>query len=265
MAKVTIKIIKISFTGVLCGVVFGCTTVAETGRSQLLLVSPSQEIQMGLSEFEKQKASTPISKDAAKNSMIQAVGKRISAVAELPNAQWEFVLFDSPDVPNAYCLPGGKVGIYSGILPITLNEVGMATVIAHEVAHAVARHGAERVSQGLVLQLGGQILQTAMQTQSAATQGLIMSAYGVSSKVGVALPHSRKQELEADQMGLIYMARAGYDPREAVKFWQRFRDFNYKNGQSQPEFLSTHPLDENRISQIQSLMPQAMAEYEKYK
>ncbi len=265
MSQVIKKIIKASFSGVVCVVVFGCTTVAETGRSQLLLISPSQEIQMGLSEFEKQKNATPISKDLSNVNMIQAVGKRISAVAELPNAQWEFVLFDSPEMPNAYCLPGGKVGIYSGILSITLDEAGMATVIAHEVAHAVARHGAERVSQGLVLQMGGQMLQTAMQTQSVATQGLIMSAYGVSSKVGVALPHSRKQELEADRIGLLYMARAGYDPREAVKFWQRFRDFNQENGQSSPEFLSTHPLDDNRISQIQSLLPQAIAEYEKLK
>src|SRR3989442_8666207 len=134
-----------------------CTTVTETGRKQLLLISPSQEMQLGLTSFEKMKQDTPISKDAAANALLQNVGRRIAAVAPLPNAQWEFVVFDSKEA-NAFCLPGGKVGVYSGILPITKDEAGLATVLGHEVAHAVAHHGGERISETLLLQAGGQVL-----------------------------------------------------------------------------------------------------------
>ena len=238
-----------------------CATVPETGRSQLLLVSPSEEMQLGLTEFEKLKKDTPISHDAAANATVQRVGQRIAAVAPLPNAQWEFVVFDKPDVPNAFCLPGGKVGIFSGILPITRDEAGLATVIGHEVAHAVARHGAERMSEGLLIQLGGTALAVAMQTQSDVTRGLAQQAYGIGATVGVALPHSREQELEADHLGLIYMARAGYDPREALDFWKRFAAYNNKRGGKPIEFLSTHPLDDRRIAEIEKLLPQAETEY----
>jgi metalloendopeptidase OMA1, mitochondrial len=238
-----------------------CGHVPETGRSQLLLVSPGEETQLGLTEFEKLKKSTPISRDAATSAMIERVGRHIAAVAPLPNAHWEFVLFDKPDVPNAFCLPGGKVGIFSGILPIMKDEAGMATVIGHEVAHAVARHGAERMSEGLLIQLGGVVLATALQTKSEATQVLTHQAYGIGSTVGVALPHSRGQELEADHLGLLYMARAGYNPREAVDFWKRFAAYNDKKGGKPPEFLSTHPLDDRRIGQIEGLLPKAEQEY----
>ena len=239
-----------------------CATVPETGRSQLLLVSPGQEAQMGFQEFEKLKKSVPISKDAAANAQLQRVGMRIAAVAPLPNARWEFVLFDKPDVPNAFCLPGGKVGIYSGILPITKDDAGLATVIGHEVAHAVARHGAERMSEGMLMQLGGQILEQATLGRSEASRTVLQQAYGIGSSVAVALPHSRQQELEADHLGLLYMARAGYDPREALSFWKRFADYNQKHGGGkQIEFLSTHPLDDQRIRQIEGLLPQAEMEY----
>ena len=138
--------------------VSACTTVPETGRSQLLLISASEESQLGLSEFDKVKKNTPDSKDAAQTSQLEKVGRRIAAVAPLPDARWEFVLFDKPDTVNAFCLPGGKVGVYSGILAITRDEAGLATVIAHEAAHAVARHGSERISQGLLVQMGGAAL-----------------------------------------------------------------------------------------------------------
>ena len=243
----------------------GCATVPETGRSQLLLISPSEATQLGLSEFQKLKQSTPISKDADNTALVERVGRRIAAVAPLPNAQWEFVLFDAPDVANAFCLPGGKVGIYSGILPITQDENGLATVIGHEVAHAVARHGAERISEGLLLQLGGEVLAVAINTQPALTQSIVQQAYGIGSQVGIALPHSRQQELEADRLGLLYMARAGYDPRAATDFWKRVSAYGAKRGGSPPEFLSTHPVDSTRIARIQSLMPQALAEYERAK
>lgn len=239
-----------------------CAAVPETGRSQLLLMSASEETALGIREFEKMKQELPISNDPAVNAMVQEVGKAIAAVAPLPDAQWEFVVFDKPDIANAFCLPGGKVGVYTGILPITKNKTGLATVLGHEVAHAVARHGGERMSRAMLVQLGGKILDEALQSNSAATRSVIHSAYGLGSTVGLVLPHSREQELESDHLGLLYMARAGYDPREAVSFWQRFRDYK-QGGKAPPEFLSTHPMDTKRIAQLQSLMPQALGEYEK--
>jgi predicted Zn-dependent protease len=241
-----------------------CATVPETGRSQLLLISPSEEAQLGFQEFEKLKKAVPISKDPEANAQLQRVGRRIAAVAPLPNARWEFVLFDKPDVPNAFCLPGGKVGVYSGILPITQDDAGLATVIGHEVAHAVARHGAERMSEGMLIQLGGQLLEQATLGRSEASRAALQQAYGIGSTLGVALPHSRGQELEADRLGILYMARAGYQPREALAFWKRFAEYNNKHGGGkQIEFLSTHPLDDQRIRQIEGLIPQAEMEYRK--
>ncbi len=241
----------------------GCETVPETGRSQLLLISPDQETELGLTEFEKLKSSTPVSEDAELNAMLQRVGQRVAAVAPLPNARWEFVLFDDPNTANAFCLPGGKVGIYTGILPVTKDENGLATVIGHEVAHAVARHGGERVSQALILQMGGEALESALSSQPAQTRSLVLQGYGLGSKVGVILPYYRAHELEADELGLLYMARAGYDPRSAVDFWQRFSAYTREKGGAPPEFLSTHPIDTRRIAQIEALMPKALAEYQK--
>ena len=241
-----------------------CGTVPETGRSQLQLVSSSQEAQLGLQEFDKLKKSVPVSKDPVANAQLQRVGQRIAAVAPLSGAHWEFVLFDKPGVPNAFCLPGGKVGIYSGILPITLNDAGLATVIGHEVAHAVARHGAERMSEQMLIQVGGQILVQATAGRSEASSAVMQQAYGIGSTLGVALPHSRAQELEADRIGLLYMARAGFEPREALAFWQRFSKYNNKQGGGRPpEFLSTHPIDDKRIAQIEGFLPQAEMEYRK--
>lgn len=239
----------------------GCQMVPETGRRQLILLSTSQEMQLGLSSFEKIKKETPRSRDRQAQAMVERVGRRIASVAQLPGANWEFVLFESEQA-NAFCLPGGKVGIYSGILPITKNEEGLATVIGHEIAHAVARHGAERMSEGMLWQFGGKILGGSITEYDEKTQAMIMVAYGVGSKVGRQLPHSRSQESEADRIGLIYMARAGYDPGSAVGFWQRFQDFNQQGrGGSTPWFLRTHPLDEVRIQRIQQWLPEARAEY----
>jgi metalloendopeptidase OMA1, mitochondrial len=249
---------------VLAVLLYACATVPETGRSQLLLVNPGEVAQMSLTEFDKIKKSTPISHDPGQNALVKRVGLRIAAVAPVPNAQWEFVVFDKPDVLNAFALPGGKVGVYSGIFKITQDDAGLATVLAHEVGHVVARHGAERVSEGLLVQLGGVVLAEATKSQPGATQQLIQSAYGLGSNIGIMLPHSRQQELEADHLGLIYMARAGYDPHEAVQFWKRFRAYNQQRGGNRPpEFLSTHPVDEKRIAQLEELLPQALAEYQK--
>jgi metalloendopeptidase OMA1, mitochondrial len=243
----------------------GCQTVTETGRSQLNLVSPDEEMKLGMTAFQETKQKTPISKDAQVNAMVQNAGKRIAAVANLPNAQWEFVVFESAEA-NAWCLPGGKVGVYTGILPITKDETGLATVIGHEVAHATAHHGAERMSQQMAAQLGGSVAGALVSGKSQTTQALVGQAYGVVSEVGVLLPYSRKQESEADYIGLLYMARAGYDPGAAVAFWERFAEYNRQHGGSQGlSFLRTHPLDEQRIQALKAELPKARAEYEKAK
>ncbi|MBI5383471.1 MAG: M48 family metallopeptidase [Verrucomicrobia bacterium] len=237
----------------------GCETVPETGRSQLNFMSPGQEMQLGLSAFEQTKKEVPISKNAGANAVLQRVGSRIAAVAQLPNAQWEFVLFESQEA-NAFCLPGGKVGVYTGILPITKDEAGLATVIGHEVAHAVARHGANRMSEATLMNLGGQALGSA--SGGSKYQSLMMTVYGAGAKLGRELPHSRAQESDADHIGLLYMARAGYDPEQAVAFWQRFAAFNQQHGGGQGLwFLRTHPLDERRIADLKALMPTAKAQY----
>lgn len=242
----------------------GCATAPETGRQQLLLISPSQEAQMGLQAFSQMKAQEPVIRGGKQAEMVRRVGQRIARVAPLPNAEWEFVLFDD-DSPNAFALPGGKVGVYTGILPITKNEAGLATVIGHEVAHAVARHGAERMSQSMAVQLGGTVLSAALGADGGVTRDLALQAYGLGAQVGVMLPYSRTHELEADQLGILYMARAGYDPREAIEFWKRFAAYNARQSGRPPEFLSTHPVDARRIAQLEAMLPQAMAEYERAK
>jgi predicted Zn-dependent protease len=244
----------------------GCSTVPVTGRSQFtLLVSKEQEMTLGLSSFDQMKKDVPVSRDPALNALLQKVGKRIATVAgpDMPNAQWEFVVFESKEA-NAFCLPGGKVGVYTGILPVTKDEAGLATVVGHEVAHAVARHGAERMSEGMLIQLGGKALGTAMAESDPRVQALTSAAYGLTTQVGRELPHSRAQESEADHIGLIYMARAGYDPEAAVQFWQRFMQFNQQQGgNSTPSFLRTHPTDEKRIKQLQGWLPEAKAQVKK--
>jgi predicted Zn-dependent protease len=240
-----------------------CATALETGRSQLLLISPAQEARLGLNAFREMKRTMPTVQGGAQADRLQRVGRRISAVAPVPHARWEFVLFKDADNANAFALPGGKVGVYTGILPIAENDAGLATVIAHEIAHVNARHGAERMSQSLLIQVGGSALSAAMGANAGITRDVAMQAYNIGTTVGVALPYSRTQELEADHLGLLYMARAGYDPRQAVAFWKRFADYSRKHGGRQLEFLSTHPLDSKRIAGLERLMPKAVAQYER--
>jgi len=245
----------------------GCTTVPVTGRHQFNLLSSQQEMELGLSSFQQMKQEVPISKDPQANALVERVGKRIAEVAkgDLPNAQWEFVVFDSKEA-NAFCLPGGKVGVYTGLLPVCQGDGGLAAVVGHEVAHAVARHGAERMSEGLLVEMGGQLLGEAMKTRPEMTQKIVMQSYGMGSQVGVQLPHSRKQELEADHLGLLYMARAGYNPQEAVEFWKRFSgSHTQQTGLTGTinAYLSTHPVDADRIAQLEQFMPKAQEEYRK--
>lgn len=242
----------------------GCSTVPVTGRHELNFISADQELQLGFSSFDEVKKGTPISHDPAANAMVTRVAQRIAQVAgkDLPKAQWEFVVFDSKEA-NAFCLPGGKVGVYTGILPITQDDAGLATVLGHEIGHAVAHHGASRMSRALVSQGLGEAAGAAVgSTQYAQYQNTFMGLYGLGSKVLVELPYSREQESEADHIGLVYMARAGYDPKAAIAFWQRFAQFNSQQGGSSiPKFLRDHPVDSVRIKQLQGWLPEAEAAY----
>ncbi|MCI0535324.1 MAG: M48 family metallopeptidase [Verrucomicrobiales bacterium] len=239
----------------------GCSTVPITGRKQLSLVSPAQEMELGLASFQQMKQQIPISRDASAQAMVEKVGRRIAAVAskvDLPNAQWEFVVFDSKEM-NAFCLPGGKVGVYTGLLGITQDEAGLATVLGHEVAHAAAHHGGERMSEAMLMQTGGQIVGS-LAASDPRKQAGAMLAYGLVTQYGRELPHSRRQEAEADEIGLMYMARAGYNPRKALDFWQRFSQAT-AGSDTTPSFFRTHPVTADRIKHIQELLPKAESEF----
>jgi predicted Zn-dependent protease len=179
-------------------------------------------------------------------------------MSELNGYSWEFNLVESKEA-NAWCMPGGKVVFYTGILPICKDENGVAVVMGHEVAHAIANHGGERLSQSLLAQMGGQALASALKTQPMQTQRLWMTAFGVGAQLGALLPFSRTQEREADHLGLVFMAIAGYNPDEAVEFWQRMTA--QQNRAAPPAFISTHPSDASRINNIEAHLPEAMKYY----
>jgi predicted Zn-dependent protease len=233
-----------------------CQSVPYTKRSQLVLVSAGEEAALGENSYKDALAKAKLSADAAATAMVRRVGERIAVAADKPDFKWEFNLIDDPKTVNAWCLPGGKVAVYSGILPVTQDENGLAVVMGHEIAHALARHGSERMSQGLLAQLGGVALAAAMASKPAETQQLAQQAYGAGATVGVLLPYSRAQESEADHIGLILMAKAGYEPGAAVPFWGRMaRAAGGKD--STPEFLRTHPADDKRIAKIEEELPEA--------
>jgi metalloendopeptidase OMA1, mitochondrial len=236
----------------------GCARVPETGRRRVLLISSSQEQTLGAQAYEEILADQKLSDDAEMTAMLERVGHRIAAVANQPDFDWEFKLIESPEV-NAFCLPGGKIAFYTGILPIAANEAGVAAVMGHEVAHAVARHGGERLSQRLSVDLLEQLLAVGLRDSSPTVRDGALQAFGVGAAVGVVLPYSRRHEMEADHIGLLYTARAGYDPREAIPFWERMAG---GAGARPPEFLSTHPGVERRIEQLRQLMPEALEAYE---
>lgn len=249
-----------------------CTQVAITGRKQLNLVPDSMVNSMALDEYQSFLKENKLSTDAQHTAMVNEVGKRISTAVEtyfkqqgipekLSGFNWEFNLVENEE-KNAWCMPGGKVVVYTGLLPITQDENGLAVVMSHEIAHAVARHGSERMSQGLLYQMGGVALSTAMKDYPDATQQLFMTSYGLGTQVGVLLPYSRLHEKEADKMGLIFMGMAGYNPQTAVDFWQRMANSKEQGG-SPPEFLSTHPSDKKRIEGIKEALPEAMRYYYK--
>ena len=246
-----------------------CATVPLTERRTIHLVSDQELSTLSLQEYSKVLQQSKLSHDAAKVHMVRIVGEKIARATEellreqglaedIQNYKWEFNLVEDDKTVNAWCMPGGKVVVYTGILPLTQNETGLAVVLGHEIAHAVAKHGNERMSEGLLAQLGGTALSVALSTQSPAVSDLFLQAYGVGAQVGFLLPYSRVQEAEADRIGLTLMARAGYDPREAVPFWKRM---NEKGGARPPEFLSTHPAPQTRIQEIEAHIPEAMKYY----
>lgn len=224
----------------------GCAKTPVTGRSQLILVSNEQELAMGLDESERIKKDSNLSKNAALVKKIRTIGEKIAAVSGRDDYAWEFNVIDS-DQLNAFCLPGGKVFFYTGILKLMDNDDQIATVMGHEVAHALARHGAERISMQMLSQTGAQVLGAVLEVP-AEYQGVYQQAYGMGTNVGVLLPFSRKHEHEADQIGIYLMWKAGYDPQQAVVFWQKMQKAS--EGNAPPEFLSTHPSDAARIQAI---------------
>ena len=246
----------------------GCGSVPVTGRKQLNLVSNQEVLTLSLQQYDEFIKSAPKSTDKVNTALVQKVGRNIANAVEtylknngyadeLSSYAWEFNLVKSTDV-NAFCMPGGKIVVYEGILPITQNETGLAVVLGHEVAHAVAKHANERMSQQMATQYGTAAVGAALGGASAGVQQAAAAAIGLGSQYGILLPYSRRQELEADKLGLIFMAMAGYDPSSAAAFWTRM---SQNSGSSTPEFMSTHPSDDSRIQQIQKDLPEALKYY----
>jgi predicted Zn-dependent protease len=244
--------------------------VGITGRKQLNFMPDSVINSMSVEQFNQFMSESKISTDGQKNEMVERVGSRIQQAVDefcqqhcdedpFEGYEWEFKLVED-DAINAFAMPGGKVVVYTGLLPVAQNEAGLAVVVGHEIAHVFAEHGAERMSQGLLVQMGSIALAEALEEQPDLTKSIFMTSYGLGAQVGLMLPFSRLHENEADRLGLIFMAMAGYDPQEAVGFWERMAA--KKEGSSQPpEILSTHPADATRIQNIKDLMPEAMEYY----
>ena len=236
------------------GLLAGCEAAPVTGRSQLILFPESQDAELGLQAYQQILEKSKVSKDARLNKRVQTVGRRIAAVSGHPEFDWQFTLFEN-DQPNAFALPGGKVGVNTGLFKVAKNDAQLAAVIGHEVAHAIARHGAERMSHGVLAETGLAVL------GATTNKGSYVQLAAAAATLGVILPYSRIQESEADHIGLLYMAEAGYDPREAVQLW---RNFERLAGRRPSEFLSTHPGQQTRVKRLQALMPEALAIYERH-
>jgi predicted Zn-dependent protease len=253
----------------LLGVLASCSTVPVTGRRQLNMVSDPAILSMSFQQYNDFLKTHKLSTDAEHTEKVRQVGRRIQKGvesyfagigmrSELDGYKWEFNLVEGEEI-NAFCMPGGKVVVFTGLLPFTRDDAGLAVVMGHEIAHAVAKHGNERMSQALAMQMGGVALGVAMSGESDQNRELWMMVYGMGASLGYMLPFSRLHEREADQLGLIFMALAGYDPHAAIDFWQRMS--GNKGGKKPPEFLSTHPSDQTRIEAIKKFMPEAMTYY----
>ena len=267
------KTFKYFFTIIITSSVLfiSCSTVPLTGRSQLNMIPSSEMLSMSYQQYDQFLKENKLSTNQVEVDMVKRVGVNIQQAVEkymsdhaissrLKGYEWDFNLVEDEQI-NAWCMPGGKVVVYTGILPVTNDETGLAVVMGHEIAHAIAEHGNERMSQQLLQQVGAVGLMVAMKEEPAETQALWLSVYGVGTTVGIMLPYSRTHESEADHLGLIFMAMAGYDPHLAPEFWKRMAAG--KQGGSPPEFLSTHPSDQTRINDITSWIPEAMKYYKK--
>ncbi len=259
--------VKFLFTMLLSTLLISCGSVPFTGRSQLQLVSNSEVIAISLQQYEDFMRTASVERGTADARMVERVGRRIANAvetfyknigyeSELANYAWEFNLITDKSV-NAFAMPGGKIVIFTGLLPVTQTEEALAVVVGHEIAHVIAQHSNERLSQQIALQYGGAIAGELLGDSKAMRQ-LGNTVFGLGAQYGVMLPYARKQEYEADEIGLIIMAMAGYDPRIAVPFWQRMAE---SGGANIPEFLSTHPTDSKRIANIEKIMPKAMQYY----
>lgn len=241
---------------VLCLALAACAKAPFTGRNQFIMVSKSQEAKLGQEAAKEVLEKEKLSTDKALTARVLRVGSRISAATEDPQ-QWDFYVVDNDKTVNAFALPGGKVFVYTGLLKLATTDAELAAVVGHEAAHVTARHGAERVSQATALGLGQQ-LATTLYGGSSATVQAFKVAYGIGANVGVLLPFSRIQEYEADRLGMIYMAKAGYDPQGALVFWEKMTSMSEEEGgKKPPEFLSTHPADGKRLDSMRDLLPEA--------
>jgi predicted Zn-dependent protease len=240
--------------GILTTIV-SCVTTPETNRKQFVAVSEGQMATIGEDAWKEIQAKEQISNNKQITAAVESIGRQI-ATASGKNFKWEFKLFESKGI-NAFCLPGGKVGVYTGILSVAKNNAGLAAILGHEVAHAVARHSAERVTQSLLV--AGVLISVDKAMEDSGRKKMILAGLGLGAQFGVILPYSRFHESEADSIGLTYAAKAGFDPREAPAFWQRMS----QNGGQPPEFMSTHPNPGSRIKALDSQMSSAMALYEK--
>jgi predicted Zn-dependent protease len=235
-----------------------CVRAPYTRRSQLILVSPEEEAKLGTQAFQQVLAKSRVVTRDEVVAAVTEVGRRLARAAERPEYRWQFAVIDDAKQQNAFALPGGKVAVYTGLFPVARTTTGLAVVLGHELAHVLARHGAERLSQGVVAQAGGSLLGGLLGGGPSANA--IMAAYGLGAQLGVLLPYGRTQESEADHIGLVLMARAGYDPREALAFWQRME--RASSGGAPPELLSTHPSHGTREQQIRGWLPEAVPYYE---
>jgi len=261
------KILKLTCLTIFTALLFtSCSTVPGTGRVQFTPIPSGQMLSMSISQYGEVIGKAKISKDKKTTAMVRRVGLRIArAVEDLLKEEdiemkfeWEFNLIDDLKQANAWCMPGGKIAVYTGILPYTKDETGLAVVMGHEVAHALARHGNERMSRGLGVAFVGMGLGLFLNEKDPATRNIFMGAFGAAAQYGVILPFGRSQESEADRLGLQLMARAGYDPNAAIPFWQRMAQ---AGGNKPPEFLSTHPSNETRIEDIKTHLPEALIHY----
>lgn len=265
---------NIAFALLFSAIVFSCAKNPFTGKSTLALVPNSEILPSAFQQYSQFLTENKVIAGTSEAKSVEVVGKKIKDAAEkwlnangyegyLKDYQWEYKLVNSKDV-NAWCMPGGKIVVYSGILPITKNEAGLATVLGHEVSHALANHGQQRMSAGLLQQLGAAGVGVAVGSKSEQTQQIAMTAYGAATQYGGMLPFSRSHESEADKIGLTLMAIAGYNPEQAVVFWERMAANSAASGNAPAEFASTHPSDATRIADLKALIPQAKAEAAKF-